>query len=184
MAIIKINPKEPFSEERFSENSYKYKSIEEIYEQARKWRIAATPFDIKSFLIRSGVKIVYEEMDSDCSGYIEKRINTWVVGINQYQILKRQRFTLAHEFAHFLFDKEHIEQKGRIEDLILFRDQRSTQIERRANEFAGKLLMPDNLFKKYLEQGYRKLSVLSDKFDVSLAAVRYRAFKLGYLKEY
>lgn len=184
MAIIKINPKESFSDEGLS-GIIRFKSIQEIYEQAEAWNIVTSPFDIKSFLLKNGIRIIEEEMGSDCSGYIEKRANYWAVGINKYQTLKRQRFTLAHEFAHFLYDSQDIERDGKLEDLILFRDDgRANSREQRANEFAAQLLMPDKLFQHYLEKGVRQISDLSDRFNVSLAAVRYRAYKLGYLKEY
>ncbi len=184
MAIIKINPQESFSDENLTDIAH-FKSIQDIYKQAENWNIVTSPFDIKGFLLKNGIRIIEEEMGSDCSGYIEKRVNNWVIGINKYQTLKRQRFTLAHEFAHFLYDRQDIERDGKLEDLILFRDDgRSNSREQRANEFAAQLLMPDKLFLHYLEKGIRQISDLSDKFNISLAAVRYRAYKLGYLKEY
>ncbi len=154
-----------------------------IFQQAEKWGIKTYPFDIESFIERCGIRIVREEMGYDLSGYIEKRHKNWFIGLNKYQSVRRQRFTLAHEFVHFLFDKNEIENR-RHDDHILLRSEENNPREKRANEFAAELLMPKTIFKEQVDGGLRDISELAQKFDVSMAAVRYRAYKLGYIKNY
>ena len=49
------------------------------------------------------------------------------------------------------------------------------------NDFASELLIPSTKFKKYIKDGITKIADLSDKFNVSVSAIRYKAYKLGYL---
>lgn len=182
MAVIKKTQKVPLEDDILSGNVY-YKSTSDIYRQAESLGIKTSPFDIESFIKRHGIRIFREEMDIDTSGYIEKRLESIVIGVNRYQNSRRQRFTLAHEFAHYLLHRE-IVLSGRHEDQILLRSEEWNPREGEANDFASKILMPKSLFEHHVQSGIRKLEDLADIFDVSLAAVRYRAFKLGYIKSF
>ena len=55
----------------------------------------------------------------------------------------------------------------------------------RANEFASDILIPEKEFKNLIEEQHmRNIEDLANYFDVSLAAIRYKAYKLNYIKEY
>src|SRR3989344_2445995 len=143
MAVIK-RPSAPLLSDDQKLDEVPQRSHEDIYQKAEEWGIETNPLDIETLVKRYGIKVVREEMDIDLSGYIEKRQNYWVIGINKYQTSRRQRFTLAHEFAHFLFDKAAIE-AGRLTDQIMLRSEEVNPKEQRANEFAAKLLMPKQI---------------------------------------
>ena len=159
------------------------RSHKEIYQRAAEWGIQTSPLDIEAVVKKFGIRLLREEMDVDLSGYIEKRHDGWVIGINKYQTPRRQRFTLAHEFGHFLFDKTGFE-AGRHTDSIMLRSEDINSVEQRANEFAAELLMPKEQFQAKVAAGIRDVAELAEHFDVSMAAIRYRAFKLGYIKRY
>lgn len=180
MAVIKKSRTESYTIPGGDEDKY----LRNIYRMANEMTLKTLPLDIESFIKKQGIKIIWEDMDNDISGYIEKRGNDWIIGINKYHAPRRQRFTLAHEYAHFVFDKKLIEEERKHFDTILFRGKESNLMEQRANEFAANILMPQRLFEQFLEEGIRNLSDLADKFNVSPAAIRYRAYKLGYIKEY
>jgi len=184
MAIIKKNPYNDIpTESTCLVPKGSLITIGKIYEEARRLALATHPFDIESFLKRNYFEIMREDMDVDISGYIELRGVRWVIGVNKYHNPRRQRFTMAHEFGHYLFDYEEFSKKRHF-DTILFRSAESSEIEARANKFAGQLLMPKDLFEGYILRGIKNIEELADKFDVSPAAVRYRAFNLGYIKQY
>ena len=138
------------------------------------------PLDIEKIIRDYRIEFSKEDMDYDISGYIEKRETKWVIGVNKYHSSQRQRFTLAHEFAHYHLHR-HVLQDQKHLDMALFRTNEINPIETEANEFAGELLIPNEKFKEYLNNGVTKIRDLADKFDVSISAIRYKAYKLGYL---
>lgn len=159
------------------------KTAEDIYQIAEKNRIKTLPFDIEKLITLFGIEICFEDLDRLMSGYIEKRNSSWVVGVNKYHSPRRQRFTLAHELSHYLLHKEIIEQKKHT-DKNLFRDETSNQIEKEANDLASEILIPQEEFKKQVDNGNRNFLSLADYFNVSIAAARYKAYKLGYISSF
>ncbi|SDG23154.1 ImmA/IrrE family metallo-endopeptidase [Idiomarina zobellii] len=139
----------------------------------------------------------FVKVERDDFGQVHS-IHIWV---NPTEPPVRQRFTLAHELGHLVYDVyPHIDDSNYdevITDSIvtLNRDETSTYRETRANRFAAQLLMPAVLIKQeidrlreLLKKEERKitteqlLELFSSKFDVSRDAMRYRLQNLGYLK--
>lgn len=135
--------------------------------------------DIRKLIKQHNIQIVEEEMEYGMSGYIEKREQGWVIGISKYDTSGRKNFTLAHELGHYWLHKHRIMDK-RHEDTILLRDNEYTPIEREANEFAADLLIPEEKFRDFINRGENNVRDLAEKFSVSINAIRYRAYKLGY----
>ena len=84
----------------------------------------------------------------DVSGLLVRGEETAVIGVNSGQSRVRQRFTIAHEFGHFLLHegiREHVDHGYRVN----YRDQESALArdveEIEANFFAASLLMPKRL---------------------------------------
>lgn len=167
---------------------YDKKTIEDIYEHAKKLGVETQPFDIFAYISHISEIDYWEDyFDDDISGKIEYRNSgVYQIVINKYHSLVRRRFTLAHEFAHFILHKNFLKQGNKIEDGILFRlDSANTNAqETQANQFAAELLMPKKIFDDEIKKGNKKVETLADFFQVSYSAIKYRAFKLGYLKEY
>ena len=141
--------------------------------------LSSVPVDIKKLIEKYNISIIEEEMEYGMSGYIEKRADGWKIGVNKYDSPTRKRFTLAHELGHYLLHRDKII-NSRHEDHILLRDNEYTPIEREANEFAAELLMPEKQFRGFITNGVKKIKDLAEKFQVSVSAIKYRAYKLGY----
>jgi Zn-dependent peptidase ImmA (M78 family) len=128
---------------------------------------------IKSF----DIAILKEDLPSTISGYLKKFGDKWTIGINKNHHIRRQRFTLAHEFAHFCL---HRSDNGFFEDTIFFRDENLTSIEYAANTFAANLLMPEEAVRNLIRSGIVTIKDLSEKFNISTLAMKNRVISLGY----
>ncbi|MDA3969104.1 ImmA/IrrE family metallo-endopeptidase [Helicobacter ibis] len=169
-------------------DTYNKKTIDEIYHHAENLGIETQPFDIFAYISNIPEIDYWEDyFDDDISGKIEYRTSgIYQIVVNKYHSVSRKRFTLAHEFAHFVLHKDFLKQGNKLEDIILFRSSNDTgnKKELEANQFAADLLMPKIIFDTEIKKGNNKINSLADFFKVSSAAIKYRAFKLGYLKEY
>lgn len=106
----------------------------------------------------------------------------YMIRVNRHESKARQRFTLAHEIAHFLLHKEQI--GDGIEDSVLYRSSLSDTIEREANRFAADIIMPWHLIQNKIDEyGGGKLEEnvekIADDFKVSATAMKIR---LGVLE--
>ncbi|MDT3320732.1 ImmA/IrrE family metallo-endopeptidase [Shewanella sp. SP1S2-4] len=142
--------------------------------------------------------------DWDKSGFIQvirnkndelSNVNIWV---NPSECSVRQRFTLAHELGHLIFDVvPNLADPSREELIVekLHRDGSSSFKETRANKFAAQLLMPKELINrevnKLVEQLKKEtkkatvnevLSKLAPRFDVSEQSLEIRLRSLGYIR--
>lgn len=149
--------------------------------------LASAPVDIKAIFSELG--ITYEErwMDDGASGALIRNGDNFTVAVNGLESSNRQRFTAAHELAHYLLHRDlmddgkkmqrHVdtlfgggEQSG---DIVF---KRSHEIE--ANRIAAQIVMP----KKLIEQEFANTSdagVLAKQFGVSKAAMEIRLKTLG-----
>jgi hypothetical protein len=89
----------------------------------------------------------------------------WRIAVNGRHAMTRQRFTIAHEFAHIL-------------DAPFQRYVRPEHAEEVADCFAAALLMPKPLVKRTWAQGVQRAPALARRFDVSPAAMRWRLDEL------
>lgn len=99
----------------------------------------------------------------------------FIIRINRHDPLKRQRFTVAHELAHFLLHRDQI--GTGIEDDVLYRSTLSDKREQQANRLAADILMPESLLAEAKDAAEEKgvgdvAMYLADLFAVSEAAMR------------
>lgn len=116
--------------------------------------------------------------------------------VNSTHHIHRQRFSIAHEIGHYLF--QHKGTLLRTIDFSMYTDSKDYQNELEANDFAAKLLMPLKLINKYLEtfrNNYQLqeediidgeilenlLEELSNKLKVSRVSLERRLKDLGIL---
>lgn len=103
-----------------------------------------------------GFKAYEDTLESDLSGNIhingdttEKYGHDKVIMVNEKDSLQHQRFVLAHEFAHYLFDflgnPKYADISIKFEEPYK-KNQHETEKEKRANRFAAALLMPEDIF--------------------------------------
>lgn len=84
------------------------------------------------------------------SGKIKEEDENVVIRVNRHDIKERQRFTLAHEIAHFLLHRDRI--GDGITDDILYRSKLSDFMEVQANCLAADILMPGHLIQQKLKE--------------------------------
>lgn len=72
-----------------------------------------------------------------------------IILVNKKEPFFHQRFVIAHELAHFLFDFLGQAKYGDVAIKFsdtYYKNQHETAEEKRANRFAASILMPDNIF--------------------------------------
>lgn len=160
-------------------NEYKVKNNVEI------------PIPIVKIINDAGFSIFRQDLPTDMGGYIvisddveEKFGNDKIIVVNENEKVSRQRFSLAHEFGHFLLDPNA---KNVAEYYDAFeRDDNKTDLEKMIDRFAAELLIPADNFKrryvavkdKYIDN-YDLFKDLACYFDVPPIAIQKRFLEVG-----
>lgn len=154
------------------------KSLNDLREHIRKNNLDALPLDIFKIANSLGLKVHFQRMDDDMSGFLERQGVHWVVGINELHNIVRQRFTAAHEIAHYVL---HRGQQNRFDDVTFARRNNDrNQMERQADSFSADLLMPEDTVHSLVRSGVTNVNDLASRFQVSALAMRYRLVNLNY----
>ncbi|WP_415720585.1 ImmA/IrrE family metallo-endopeptidase [Photobacterium ganghwense] len=122
-----------------------------------------------------GLRVEYIPLDLESSGKLSFHpgLDQWVVTINSLHHPRRQRFTFAHELAHFFL---HRKEKFEFSDAVFFRAENvKSHMETEANNFAGALLMPKEEFVYYVRNTSKQIEDIAKEFNVSAMAVKVRA---------
>lgn len=125
-------------------------------------------------------------MQTGMSGQICREDGEYVIRINRNESRERQRFTLAHEIAHFLLHRQIIDSSpDGITDNVLYRSGKEQHVEYEANRLAADLVMPPEIVNRKLEQEFRgvitdaTIEALAESFEVSKAAMEVRLSTLA-----
>lgn len=157
------------------------KKIDSIREDASKYNDESkVDFDIENLIKSNGIELEFSDsLSFEVSGKLECIGNDkWKITINNKQVIERQRFTMAHEFAHYCL---HRYDADKFEDVTFFRsDDSNCTMEKQANIFAGELLMPETLVRSEIRNGETSINGLAKKFKVSPLAMKVRLLSLGY----
>jgi Zn-dependent peptidase ImmA (M78 family) len=145
------------------------------------------PVDLKAIFDELGIAFEERWMDDGASGSITRSSDSFTIAVNALESPNRQRFTAAHELAHYLLHRDlmgdgkkmhrHVDSlygAGEQTGDVVFN--RSHEIE--ANRIAAKIVMP----KRLVEQEYAKTTdaaILATRFGVSKAAMEIRLKTLG-----
>lgn len=171
----------------------RYARIEHIVERLlRSASHPSPPVSVEAMVRDHGIMLRKGDL-GEVSGLLARTGAQTTIGVNSKQSRVRQRFTIAHEFGHFMLHEgilEHVDHGYRIVpsnesvDMprVNFRSQISSQAtdieEIEANFFAASLLMPRHLLDKNLavlavddDQEVKRLASL---FDVSAHAMSLR----------
>lgn len=100
------------------------------------------------------------------------------IGVNSKHSRTRQKFSMAHEFAHYQLHRGNLASFAEGERILHRSDERNT-IEYQANNFAAELLMPEDMYRAEVRAAHGDVPTIADRFGVSQLAVRYRAKNLG-----
>lgn len=128
-----------------------------------------------------GVSVKAATLEMGISGEIKSHDDAYLIRVNRHDSKHRQRFTVAHELAHFLLHRDRIGD-GIIDD-ILYRSALSDTLEAQANRLAADILMPIDLVLAQMkefkdlksEEQYEKTA---QRAGVSTTALKIRLGKL------
>lgn len=130
---------------------------------------------------RMGFKIYQSRLESKLSGFIavdekiKKKLGSdKVIFVNINDELGHQRFVIAHELAHYLFDYD-MESDEKEYYNTYFKNSHKSFNEIRANQFAANLLMPREQFLQELKSielvSMDSIKELQKKFEVQEKAI-------------
>ena len=123
------------------------------------------------------IKILKVALASDVSGKLEYKEGLWLMSVNMLHPEVRQRYTLGHELGHYLNHRDSVKS---FEDTVYFRSMQKSSMEYMADQFAARLLMPENDVNELVKTGVKTVKEMAAKFGVSLEAMKYRLEQLGY----
>lgn len=116
-------------------------------EERRRLGLGSSPLgEMAELLDRQGVRVGLVDLPDDVSGLtvVEPDLGAFVVA-HKGQHWLRRRYSLAHEYAHVLLDRDRQGTISRAAD-------RDSLIEVRANSFAAAFLMPETGVREFVAQ--------------------------------
>ncbi|MDR0675826.1 MAG: ImmA/IrrE family metallo-endopeptidase [Elusimicrobiota bacterium] len=144
--------------------------------------------DIVSLANTLGIAVYSEIMDSDESAFIVKDGEQFKIIVNENQNKERQRFSIAHEIAHFVLHKSHISDGSKIGRESI--DSLDNEKEIEADDLAANIIMPVKYVDEYLEtlkiekktfiKDEKIIKKIASNFAVSKPAIILRLRNLGY----
>ena len=139
----------------------------------------SSPVPIFEIIREIGIALSFEPLADDISGWIERLTGkSYRIVVNANHAPSRQRFTAAHELAHYIYHRDLMgagvgdnrayrsEGTGRLNAKILVTH------ERQANTFADNVLMPREALLAIPDRS--DIEGLARQFAVSPAAMRIR----------
>lgn len=137
----------------------------------------ALPIAVGAIAKDLGIRVLKSTMPGSVSGEIREVDGVVTIKVNRHDIKERQRFTIAHEIAHYLLHRDRI--AGGITDDVLYRSKLSDELEWQANRLAADIIMPASLIFSALQENadlksddrYKKVAEMA---EVSLAAIKIR----------
>jgi len=142
--------------------------------------IATYPVKVGALATDLGLKVTRAPLSPKISGLIQPSAEApagYEIRVNKYETPERQRFTVAHEIAHYLLHRDDI--GAGVVDSIMYRSSLTSRKETEANRLAADITMPADAVAKELKKvgGARDAdaaSALADIFRVSLPAMKVR----------
>jgi Zn-dependent peptidase ImmA (M78 family) len=120
-----------------------------------------------------GIDINLTILPNGHAGYYDHEKKTIIV--NDEQPATRNLFTVAHELGHYIL---HEGTNNRYDEYHKYTPEERKK-EFQANDFAGKLLMPEKQFIQSFRKNNGILLDIAYEFGVSVRACEVRAFNLG-----
>lgn len=97
------------------------------------------PVDVLAAICVAGLRLKEVEISTNLDGCLayHRRLDRFGIFVNtRFRDPLRRRFTLAHEFGHYILHRQLVRNAGRTEVL------ESSDLEADASQFASELLMP------------------------------------------
>jgi Zn-dependent peptidase ImmA (M78 family) len=136
------------------------------------------PVDVVAIANDLGINVWAKSFPDSISGKIFRDpmnggISGFSIVVNESHSFVRQRFTVAHEIAHFVLHRRKLESGDLIDD-AMYRSGLSSKEETAANRLAADILMPLPLIRKLIDAGIRDPQMLAAKLQVSVRAMNIR----------
>jgi len=146
--------------------------------------------DLVKLLDHLGIDVYLVDKSNDFNAQIVSEDGKFLILVNENHPKTRQRFSLAHELAHYVLHADYLERSGVMNRLnkteMTFED---IQKEREADELAAEILMPTYIVADLI--GEKKKAVnksvveeVSQTLDVSPVALIQRLRSLNYYVPY
>ncbi len=131
------------------------------------------------------ISVIVTELKGSISGFFLRKEDICLIVINSSRSFGHQRFTAAHEYYHFKYDKG---MNGKVCTINEYNDYYKNEVE--ANYFASYFLMPDESLKYYVDKrtkgnklNIRDLIYLENYFMVSHALMLVRLKLINIISE-
>lgn len=132
----------------------------------------SVPVNVEAIARDLGLPIYYSELDRSIQGKLSRRGATgFEIFVNKSVSPERQRFTIAHEIAHYVLHKDLINVE--IVDVNMYQSMLSSEYEAQANRLAVDILMPRELVRQAYERNPHP-NELARAFEVSVEAMEIR----------
>jgi Zn-dependent peptidase ImmA (M78 family) len=151
--------------------------------------MSSSPVDVEGIIRKLGITYRNEPMANGESGFIEHENGDFTITVDSTEGRQRQRFTAAHELAHYLLHREKLVQVGglsRHSDSLYdgFADGNPPQPfspshEVEANRLAAQILMPKEAVTSAYNSRFDNVDEVAMKFGVSMQAMSIRLKTLG-----
>ncbi len=147
----------------------------------KKHNLYKFPINIYQIAANLGIFVVFESLPSDLfnlRGFCHQEDGFSLIGINKNHPIELQRFTMAHELHHLLYDI------GSVPFLCGVHNQEQI-IEDNAEKFAAELLMPRESIQRLISYppnvNYLTIHLIAEHFKVSYQASAIRLEKFGLI---
>ncbi|WP_414041231.1 ImmA/IrrE family metallo-endopeptidase [Acidithiobacillus sp. M4-SHS-6] len=132
------------------------------------------PVDVEGLARDFGITVIRKNWPDDLSGAIGKDDKGYFIIVNAKHSEERQRFTIAHEIAHYILHRDRIGKDG-IKDDRWYRGLGPSD-ERAANRLAADILMPADMLGQAAVDagGLKNLDQIAAKLKVSKNALSIR----------
>lgn len=138
------------------------------------------PVDPADLAQKAGLRVVQLDLDEDISGVLVVSGDRRAIGVNGNQARPRQRFTIAHELAHFVKQHSPTVIDAGVTGREWSADSGASPLEEhQANTFAAELLMPSTWVEKDFRLTTRDHEDLATRYEVSAQAMWIRLLELG-----
>ncbi|HEX9153221.1 MAG TPA: ImmA/IrrE family metallo-endopeptidase [Candidatus Saccharimonadales bacterium] len=147
--------------------------------------------DVVGLAKKLGLNVYSIDMPDNQSGDIKKDPSTGqtYIEVNRNHPITRQRFTVAHEVAHYVKHPRVLEKRGQLDRNDTFKNAKEIKLENEADKEAAAILMPEYLVDDYFKtRSWSKvtkfdtdmLSEIAESFRVSRAMAITRLRELGF----
>ena len=151
-----------------------YYTLDEKYKDKIQEYHNEFPVKISSLAKEFNIDIYANAMPEGVSGLIAKDKGKFVIWVQDSDNRLRQRFTAAHELAHYFLHQESFKDGYEIVDNVLYRSKLSDEKEVEANKLAADILMPMEEVNRKLSEKKTTIRELANYFGVSTQAMSIR----------